>query len=108
MSRETDASANPKVAVPAAPVPVVSFESLVNETVGAAPAVYVPATSIVTALTPLPKSATTAALRPLPVSVIVMPGPALYPLPLLVTAIAVIDPAETEIVPKTACSHMKN
>ena len=54
MSKDIDAIANPNIAVPAAPDPVVSPVALVNETVGAFPNVYDPTSTTTTLSTALP------------------------------------------------------
>ena len=54
MSKDTDAIANPNIAVPAAPDPVVSPVPRVNDTFGAFPNVYVPTSTIPTLSTDLP------------------------------------------------------
>ena len=105
---DIDAIGNPITGSPAALIPVVSEASRVNEIVGAPAVVYDPAVSIVTDDTPLPKFATTCAAELAPASVIVTLGAALYPLPLLVIAIAVIAPALTVTAPATASSPLKN
>ena len=105
---DIDAIGNPITGSPAALIPVVSEASRVNEIVGAPAAVYDPVVSIVTDATALPKFATTCAAELAPASVIVTLGAALYPLPLLVTAIAVIAPALTVTAPATASSPLKN
>ena len=107
MSKDTDDIANPNIAFPAAPDPVVSPVPLVNDTEGAFPNVYDPTSTTVTVSTDLPK--TPVARAPVPEeSVIVTSGVVLYPLPLVVTAIAVISPAVTVTAPKTASTPLKN